>query len=218
MAITLIKGNGGEAVKDKKKEQSTDQPTSTDNETADARAITKVEPKQMTVREAADLINAKINTQKPSAKDTEQLRAAIKLLPDIANQIGDVALQAREQMIKQVSANAIVHEAIRQRVENLQAELGYDESPAIEKLLIEQVGLCWLHMYGTQQQYTNARATASMSIDQAAWLEKRLTITQNRYLKAIETLAKVRKLAKNSPAQMVMMNIARQQINAAIGS
>jgi len=55
-----------------------------------------------------------------------------------------------------------------------------------------------------------------MTIDQAHFLEKRLNAAQWRFLRAVETLARVRKIARRTPPLQV--NIATQggqQVNVA---
>ena len=47
----------------------------------------------------------------------------------------------------------------------------------------------------------------------AAWWEKRLSGAQRRYLRACETLAKIRKMQ----LPMVQVNIGQQQLNVAKG-
>jgi len=54
----------------------------------------------------------------------------------------------------------------------------------------------------------------SASIAEATYRDKLLTTTQNRYLKAIEMLAKVRRMARSTPS--LQINIAQeggQQVN-----
>jgi hypothetical protein len=66
-------------------------------------------------------------------------------------------------------------------------------------------------MYATQWRY-EATIGGNPSLRQAEFWERRLTSVQRRYLRAIETLARVRKVAPKA----LMVNVAQQQINAAI--
>jgi hypothetical protein len=54
----------------------------------------------------------------------------------------------------------------------------------------------------------------SLSLEQGTYWEKRLSSVQRRYLRACETLARVRKLAQAAPLQV---NIGAQQVNVAGG-
>jgi len=82
----------------------------------------------------------------------------------------------------------------------------------LEKLLIEQVALCWLRMYLTEMRYTNMMKE-QVTLAQATQWEKRLTATQGMYLRAMEALARVRRLVKPSPVQVNIATQGGQQIN-----
>jgi hypothetical protein len=168
------------------------------------------ETRQMRKEAALEILRSKINTTKLSSKDLEELREALKVVPAVARTVGNLVVQARERIIEGMSTNDVVKESIRQRVIEVQEELGYTEAPLVEQLLIEQVGICWLQLYEVEMRYVSARSSDRLSIDQAAWLERRLTMVKNRYTKAIETLARVRKMGRVTPLQV---NIAGQQVN-----
>jgi hypothetical protein len=96
-------------------------------------------------------------------------------------------------------------------------DLGYSVAPPLERLLIEQVVLCSLHMYLVAGEYG---LVVEPSIPQSSidhW-ERRLSAVQHRYLRACESLARIRKLARTTPALQV--NIAThggQQLNLLAG-
>jgi len=84
----------------------------------------------------------------------------------------------------------------------------------MERLLIEQVVLCWLRMFVTEQRYTNIVEGAKLTMREADFWERRLSAVQRRYLRACETLARVRKLVRST----VQVNIAAEggkQLNVA---
>jgi hypothetical protein len=78
-------------------------------------------------------------------------------------------------------------------------------------LLIDQIVVCWLQMYITQYSYSSVMAE-SVTLNQGNYWERRLTIVQGRYLRAMETLARVRRLSRVTPLQV---NIGGQQVNVA---
>ena len=73
----------------------------------------------------------------------------------------------------------------------------------IERLLIEQVGTSWLYLHCIQFIYPGENSKG--------W-EKSLTAAQGRYLKAIATLAQVRRRLRPGAVQV---NIGAQQVNVA---
>ena len=95
----------------------------------------------------------------------------------------------------------------------LRNELGYREAPLLEQLLIQHAALCWLKLSLVELQYSYA-TKGSITLTVGMYWEKRLTAAQKRFTRACETLARVRKLARNTPALQV--NIAAnggQQVN-----
>jgi hypothetical protein len=48
-----------------------------------------------------------------------------------------------------------MRECWRRRLESMRADLGYADSSALERLLIQQVTLCWLNLNLTEYRHTN---------------------------------------------------------------
>ena len=70
--------------------------------------------------------------------------------------------------------------------------------------------LCWLRLQLIEQQYSGVQA-GNMTLPQGDYWERRLSAAQRRYLRAVETLARVRRL--RVPALQV--NIGEKQVNIA---
>ena len=95
----------------------------------------------------------------------------------------------------------------------LERGLGMDQAPMIEKLIIQNIVNNWLRLQWVEYQVTGNMGEG-VSREQVGWWEKRLSITQGRYLRALETLARVRRMALPD----LQVNIAKdggQQINVA---
>ena len=109
----------------------------------------------------------------------------------------------------------MVKESIAAGWKGVKRDLEYEHAPALEKLLIEQVGLCWMRHYILEQRFTNV-TMAGGTIDALNYWERCLNASQRRYLRACETLARVRKIVRRTPA--LQINIAAQggqQVNVA---
>jgi hypothetical protein len=89
-------------------------------------------------------------------------------------------------------------------------EMGYHEAPIMEKLLIENIVICWLRLQHYEQQVA-FRMKGSYSLPALEFWERRLSMAQRRYTAACETLAKIRKM--KIPA--VQFNIGEKQVNVA---
>ena len=91
--------------------------------------------------------------------------------------------------------------------------MGWEVAPPLERLLIEHVALCWLRVQCVEQRYAQIMAK-SITLEQGRYWESRLSASQRRYLRATETLARVRKL-RLPPVQV---NIGEKQVNVVGGS
>ncbi len=85
---------------------------------------------------------------------------------------------------------------------------GANPSP-LEALLAERVALCWLVAARADAQFAR-KLENGMSLREATYYARRCEQTQRQLLKAIEALARVRRLL--SPTQI---NIGQNQINVA---
>lgn len=101
------------------------------------------------------------------------------------------------------------------RLQSLRADLGFESASALERLLIQQVTLCWLNLNLVECRHSNLMHE-SIALTLGIYWEKRLTAAQRRFMRACESLARVRKLSRNTPA--LQFNIATkggQQVNLA---
>ena len=96
-------------------------------------------------------------------------------------------------------------------------ELGLEHAPTLEQLLIDHIATCRLRIQEVEWRYQAIVCDGeSRPIYQMDWRERRLNAAQRRYLRACETLARVRKLTRSTRA--VQVNIAAaggQQVNVA---
>jgi len=73
-------------------------------------------------------------------------------------------------------------------------DLGHADAPPVEKTLIEHAAVCWIRIALMEIHYTATCAAASNTLKRIEWIERRLTLAQRRFTRAVESLAKVRAL------------------------
>ena len=149
----------------------------------------------------------KTNHDNPSQNEITALRRVLEQDKTLWHRASDLNHMAHQQLMDRFPP--AIREAVYLRVEALQQDLGYADAPAIERLLIEQIGTCWLNLQVTQLMYAVA-TTESTTVSSADHWERRLLAAQRRYLKAIETLTQVRRRLKPDAVQL---NIGAQQVN-----
>ena len=170
-----------------------------------------------TVQQIDELIRmADSQSPRDKAKAEEalaQLRECIQTVPNLWRITGDLALQAERQAIDRLSGGQFTKECIRRGLQSLREELGYDQSPAVERLLIEQIVLCYLRLHAVEQFYSNVHADQLTPTRSLYW-EHRLSAAQQRYLRACEALQRVRKL-KLPALQVNIASNGGRQLNVA---
>jgi hypothetical protein len=130
------------------------------------------------------------NKENPKDADVLALRAQLREHSHVWRDVADLAKYAENQIL---SANALRRECVRLRLEEMRDELGWSDSSELEKILIEQVCLNWLRL-NLLEMLHNSKTTESHTTEAGLYWDKRLTQAQRRYLRAIESLAKTRKL------------------------
>ena len=166
------------------------------------------------VIDAAGEIIGRTNTEDPDESDVTELRKILAEDPILWRCAGDLADVAICDLVKDQTPTVFVRESVTRGLKVLQDNLGYGRSSAIEGLLIEHIALCWLRLFFMEFEYTSAWTRGSMAVTQADFLERRLNHTQRRYLRACETLARIRRMGPRA----LQVNIAApggQQVNVA---
>jgi len=136
----------------------------------------------------------------------------MKAQPEAWKSVWDLNAKVQDQLTRNlVGVTTWQKEAMNAGVEHLRKELGHEKAPMLEKLLIEQIMLCWMHYHHTHLRYNQA-VMESGSEKQGEYHERRLNAAQRRYLRAIDHLARIRKMSGRPPLQI---NIAQQQVNVA---
>jgi len=146
---------------------------------------------------------------KPKKEDIELLEGYFERIPTLWRRV-DLAHQAALVAIDRTEANPFVHISMRANYDGQLRALGHDKAPPLERILIEHAALCWLRLQCIEQTYSGIMAQ-SVTLAQGDYWERRLSSAQRRYLRACETLARVRRL--RLPA--VQVNIGENQLNVA---
>jgi hypothetical protein len=84
------------------------------------------------------------------------------------------------------------------KLRELREEMGHAEDGGAERALVEHVGVCWLRL-ALAEIHLSAAYSQSENIKVIEFYERRLTAAQKRFTRAVETLAKVRRLASRAP-------------------
>jgi len=150
--------------------------------------------------------------KKPDPKDVERLRQLAVRTPGFLSACSTTA-SIRQQLIEKISNGASRAFMLAELV-TLKKDLGFDAAPPLERLLIDHILTVRLRLIDAENRYNNIVVGNSVTLQQGQYWDNLLSSSQVRFLRAIETLARVRRLARNTPA--LQINIAReggQQVN-----
>jgi hypothetical protein len=153
---------------------------------------------------------------KPKPEDLAELRRLFDEDPELWRTTGNMARRTLDHLLRTYySQSAYARECVTRRVREMRQEFGYTESSPLEKILIEQILVCWINLYVIEIN-SGTQLCESHSPETGLYWDRRLTGAQRRFRRACETLARVRKLSRNTPA--LQFNIAAnggQQVNVA---
>ena len=96
-------------------------------------------------------------------------------------------------------------------MKKMRKELGWDESSALERILIERIVATWLDLYFAELVCNQWKGG---SIPEAKYKQHRLDRSHRRHLSAVKMLATVRKMALPSLIDIrAEINVAQTQSN-----
>jgi hypothetical protein len=153
---------------------------------------------------------ADVDHPAPGALDA--LRTFLVQHPQSWQIVGDLGGITRVMMLDQLVALPSLQLEVQARLHGLRSDLQREGESVVEQLAIEAILTAWLDYQLTALRFSKSEQSG-MTFKQAEHWQKRLTRTQARYLRALETLARIRKLGIS-----IQVNIAAaggQQINVA---
>lgn len=173
------------------------------------------------MRERFHTLLMKANKEHPRESDKKALRNLLDSHKDLKlwDAVIGMGALAENQALNTIASDSGhgMQECWKQRLRSMRADLGYADSSALERLLIQQVSLCWLNLNLMEFRYTNVMKQ-SITLTMGIYWEKRLSMAQRRFTRASESLARVRRLSSRMPIQVNIAARGGQQINMAGGS
>ena len=132
------------------------------------------------------------------------------VVPSVWDSYGDLAAAAETAVVDLWSADSTAKkEGLRRRLAVMRAELAGPEASPLERLLAERVVACWLLSY--QADFAYGQAVKDLPASEAEPYQRRQDRAARQYLKALRSLAEVRRLL----VPTLQVNIAKRQVNIA---
>lgn len=154
---------------------------------------------------------AQLNTDNPAPADLATLQSWFDRSPALYRELFGLAAMVHRTALATVTPDPVGQAAIQREMAEMADALGHAHAPPLEQLLIDNILACWLRCQWTELKLAacDEAAAKGQPAAHAAYWEQRLSAAQRRYLRAVESLARLRK--RQLPP--VQVNIGRQQVN-----
>jgi hypothetical protein len=147
------------------------------------------------------------NAKEPDPQDVDRLRQLLVETPNALSIARSTSQGIRHQLIEKIS-HGPSRAYLLAEVDKLKKELCHSDDAPLERLLIDHILTVRLRLTHIENAYNQNMVNQLASFRSGIFWDTLLTTTQARFLRAIETLARVRRLARNTPA--LQINIARE--------
>jgi hypothetical protein len=144
----------------------------------------------------------------------EEFREMLDSAPDLALIYGNLSITARNFMVSYFENIPIMEESIKARLKQIRKELTGSDPLPVEALLADAVVLAYQD-YFTFATIYGQQTSKSFQVSEMEQWERILASKEGRYLRAIETLARVRRLLKLPSMQLNVALPHSQQVNVA---
>jgi hypothetical protein len=155
----------------------------------------------------------KIDRKNPDKVDIQRAHTLVKKYPEITSFTAGMAGSILKTFLDQLNPQKSQQLFLEAEALNLKKELGYATSNQIEKLLIDQILLCWAGVNYAERRVSCMLTEGNYTYESGRYWQETLTRYQNRYSRAIETLSRVRKLNKSIAVQFNIATDGGQQVN-----
>jgi len=177
-------------------------------------ALAQLSPK--TAKRKFDRLHDKMSKAGDQAKrkDVTKMRQLLLTNPEILPFGWTLHETVRDEIIKETTSSGGSKALMLADVDRCLKELGYNTAPALERIHMDNIATCRLRMAFAEFRQSHAQKSGSATIIQHH--DQMLSSAQHRLNKAIEALARVRRLATQAPVfQVNLATLGGQQVNLA---
>jgi len=162
-------------------------------------------------RKACENAWSKVASGTSTDADNTRLIELAKAHPDEFRHCTDMAKWVAKSIMGEASGKRpAIRKLILERFEQVRRDLGYEHSSVAEQLLIDQVAVCYFRLNLAETEHSYIKVSSS----ERTYREQRLSAIQRQYIRAIESLSRVRKLVQSPVMQVNIAADGGQQVVA----
>jgi hypothetical protein len=177
--------------------------------------------KAMSQRARLAVLIERANRGKENGPEVKELQKFLEENKDLAKQYQVFAFSVRHGLMHRITQEPGHFELLEREYETRRDNLGWANAGPMERLMIERIMLCWLRLLWVEN-YNGSFMKASVYMRESEYADKQLARAHSRYVKAVESLAKLRQAeaitrAASAHASILEMKekTTRAQIDAA---
>lgn len=148
-------------------------------------------------------VMARVDSENPTRADLDELEGIYRDVPALYREVLGLVARTREKMLVSFIPQASGRAAIRHEIEDMRSGMNFDDANGLERLIIDTVILSWLRMQQAEYSLSSVDTADAMS-----YWDARVSAAQRRFLRASETLARVRKLTTAAKGKGAMNAVA----------
>ena len=130
--------------------------------------------------------------------------------PSLAQHIADGLLRAEHHILAWWPDRG---NALKLYLQQMREDLDYEAASGLERLVIDQLVVCWLRVQQAQRVRTD-QDQKGVGLQEHKHFDRRLEVANKSFLQACKTLAQVQRLLKREPTAQINI-LAQQQVNIA---
>lgn len=142
------------------------------------------------------LLVEKATKAKSDNSPVRELRRFLRNHPEMWTRLSSLYDVTFNNFLNKELVEPVAVELLRPKLEELKNNLGWENASSLERLVIDSVVLAYMRWTVTELKHTDI-VSQNHSFDRGVYWEKRLNNAQKAYLRACETLARIRKLSRN---------------------
>ena len=155
----------------------------------------------------------KIDKKEPTEEDLEEAKKMLMDNPHLLQLSQGWSGSRLQQFLDKLGTNKNTQLLLEAEIMSIKDNLGYSSANQMEKLIIEQILSCWARINYVEDLMSAILTQNGLPFKTLEYWQNTLTHCQNRYLKAIETLARIKKINKAIALQVNIATEGGKQIN-----
>jgi hypothetical protein len=159
--------------------------------------------------ETLEALIRRTDKENPNPEDLAKMRCILDQ-DDTLVRLNKVSEHAFRRVIKSYSESALVTELLERQIKDARKALDYETANAFVKMLIDQVILNNIRLNQLEALHVS-KLGGNHCTEEGLYWDKRLSSAQKRFLKACESLAKVKKLLSEADLREAQANGKKTQ-------